>query len=199
MESCQEWNLPYPTHFSGMDMASFALDEVPLGGITASQCWASDIWDQARAFCARNHSPLMVYEDVKHRPAPGPPVVFYVAGSPCQPWARGGKNLGAADHKAPLLDQVLETIGSNRPLAFLMEESDRVATYQGGQWWRARVAELQDMGYQMQWSILNAKHHGVPQNKPRLWVVGIRADHGRGQGFHYACRAAPPPSGAHLD
>ena len=62
---------------------------------------------------------------------PGPPVAIYVAGPPCQPWARGGNNLGGADRRTPLLDQVLATIGGNRPLAFLMEESDRVAAYKG--------------------------------------------------------------------
>ena len=76
MEACQEWTLPFATDFSGMGMASYALDEMLLGGVTATQCWASDIWDQASAFCARNHSPLMIYNDVKHKPAPGPPLVF---------------------------------------------------------------------------------------------------------------------------
>ena len=45
-----------------------------------------------------------------------------------------GENLGDADRRAPLLDQVLATIGSNRLLAFLMEESDRVAAYKAGKW-----------------------------------------------------------------
>ena len=64
----------------------------------------------------------------------------------------------------------------NRPLAFLMVESDRVATYAGGKWWQARVAELEAMDYHAKWSILNAAQHGVPQNRPRLWVVGLRWD-----------------------
>ncbi len=32
------------------------------------------------------------------------------------------------------------------------------------------------MGYYVRWSMLNARHNGVPQNRPRLWVVGIRKD-----------------------
>ena len=99
---------------------------------------------------------------------PGPPIALYVAGPPCQPWARGGKNLGDADRRAPLLDQVLATVAGNRPLAFLMDESERVAAYKAGKWWQARVEELQHMGYKVWWSILNAKHHGVPHNRPRL-------------------------------
>ena len=51
-----------------------------------------------------------------------------------------------------------------------------MATYRVGRWWQARARELQAMGYHIQWSILNAKHHGAPQNRPRLWVVCIRRD-----------------------
>ena len=86
-----------------------------------------------------------------------------MAGPPCQPWARGGKQLGLADHRAPLLDEVLRTIGLNKPLAILMEESDRVATYAGGKWWQAKVAELEAMGYHVKWCILSAAQHGVPR------------------------------------
>ena len=75
-----------------------------------------------------------------------------------------------------MLDEVLQTIRRCRPLAFLMEESDRVATYERGIWWQSRVAELESMQYHVKWSILNAAHHGVPQNRPRLWVVGLRHD-----------------------
>ena len=70
--------------------------------------------------------------------------------------------MGEADRRASLFDQVLATIGDNRPLAFLREESDRVATYKAGRWWQARAEELQNMGYHVHWSILNARHHGVP-------------------------------------
>ena len=87
---------------------------------------------------------------------------------PCQPWARGPKELGECDHRAPLLDQVVSTIRQNRPLAFLMGESNRVATYRKLIWWQARVAEFDKTGYMVTWIILHAKHHGVPQNRPRF-------------------------------
>ncbi|MFM7989622.1 MAG: DNA cytosine methyltransferase, partial [Candidatus Fonsibacter sp.] len=68
----------------------------------------------------------------------------------------------------------------------------RVATYVGGAWWQARVAELESMDYHVQWSILNAAHHGVPQNRPRLWVVGIRKDCPGQPGSFRMPEALPP-------
>ena len=170
------WCLSFATDFSGMDMTSCAMDHTLLGSLAVTQAWASDIWGPAKDFCLTNHRLARFYSEVRAKDLPGPPLHIYVAGPPCQPWARGGKQLGSKDHRAPLLDQVLRTIESSRPIAFLMEESDRVATYAGGAWWQARVLELEAMHYNVTWGILNAAHHGVPQNRPRLWVVGLRGD-----------------------
>ena len=90
------------------------------------------------------------------------------------------------------MDEVFRTIELNRPLAFLMEESDGVATYAGGKWWQARVAELEAMGYHVKWCILNAAQRGVPQNRPRLLAVGLRWDC-RGQPANFCMPEALPP------
>ena len=81
LRSVQQWPFPFATDFSGMDMAALALGGVLIGDISVAQRLASDIWDQARLFCARNHSPPAFYGDVRSRPMPGPPpLAVYVAG-----------------------------------------------------------------------------------------------------------------------
>ena len=82
MREAQSWTAPFATDFSGMDMAAYALDNVLSGSLKATQCWASDMWDQARAFCLRNHSPEVIYGDTMHKPGPGPPIMLDVAGPP---------------------------------------------------------------------------------------------------------------------
>eukprot|EP00974_Lingulodinium_polyedra_P026984 2602896-Lingulodinium_polyedra.AAC.1 len=84
---------------------------------------------------------------------PGPPLWFYIAGPPCQPWARGGKMKGEHDPRAPLLGEVVNTIGRCRPLAVLMEESDRVASYLKGDRRARRVSELRALHYHVVWQI----------------------------------------------
>ena len=57
-------------------------------------------------------------------------------------------------------------------------------SYQQGRWWQRRTEELAAHGYRLHWAIYNASQHGVPQNRPRLWAVGIRKDTpGAGEGF----------------
>eukprot|EP00974_Lingulodinium_polyedra_P055645 5351961-Lingulodinium_polyedra.AAC.1 len=57
-----------------------------------------------------------------------------------------------------------------------MEESDRVVSYLKSDWRARWVSELRALHYHVVWQIVNAKHHGVPQDRPRFWVVGIRQD-----------------------
>ena len=55
---------------------------------------------------------------------PGPPIALYVAGPPCQPWARGGKALGGPGPPGiALFDQSTRLTMADRPLAFILEES----------------------------------------------------------------------------
>ena len=49
-------------------------------------------------------------------------------------------------------------------------------TYQQGRWWRRRAECLVAYGYRVHWAVDNAAQRGVPQNRPRLWVVGLRKD-----------------------
>ncbi|MFM7982313.1 MAG: DNA cytosine methyltransferase, partial [Candidatus Fonsibacter sp.] len=75
-----------------------------------------------------------------------------------------------------MFDQSVWLIGTSRPLAFFLDESDKVPSYQQGRWWRHRVEELTAYGYRVHWAIYNASQHGLPQNRPRLWAVGIKRD-----------------------
>ena len=110
--------------------------------------------------------------------------MIYAAGPPCQPWARGGKAIGEEDPRAALFDQSIRLIVMNRPLAFILEKSDNVPNYQQGRWWQRRTEELAAHGYRMHWAVYNASQHGIPQNRPRLWAVGIKKDTpGAGEGF----------------
>jgi hypothetical protein len=97
-----------------MDMTAFALDPVLLGVLAITQAWASDIWDCSRDFCKANHRPERIYSDVRAKDMPPPPPASLRGRPPpASPGPGGGKQLDKADHRAPLLDEVLKTIGIN--------------------------------------------------------------------------------------
>ena len=35
---------------------------------------------------------------------------------------------------------------------------------------------MKHLGYLTKWRVLNTRHHGIPQSRPRLYIVGIRED-----------------------
>ena len=74
--AASSWSVPFATDFSGMDMTSFAMDDLLMGDLQPVQLWASDIWSHAQAFCRANHRPEHFYQDVKAKPLPGPPLMF---------------------------------------------------------------------------------------------------------------------------
>ena len=54
-------------------------------------------------------------------------------------------------------------------------------TVNGGRDFREVLAELEKAGsYKIHWKVLNTSDHGVPQNRPRLYIVCIREDVGKG-------------------
>jgi site-specific DNA-cytosine methylase len=84
--------------------------------------------------------------------------------------------LGLQDARADLSELALEAVRRNRPFALVLEESDMLPSFQGGGWWRGQVPRMKGWGYEVSLEVYNAKLHGVPQNRPRLWVVGLRVD-----------------------
>ena len=107
-----------------MDMMAYAMDAAVVG--------LCDVRGEARDFAKNNHRPEEIHARVEERPLPEEAVMIYAAGPPSQPWARGGKALGEDDPRAAIFDKSVRLIVTNRPLAFLLEESDKVPSYQQG-------------------------------------------------------------------
>ena len=105
-----------------MDMAAFSFDGTVAADIPITQAWACDIWEEAQSFMRNNHRPDLVHQKVEERPMPRCAVSIYIAGPPCQPWARGGRALGEEDPRAILFDHSIQLIATNWPLAFILEE-----------------------------------------------------------------------------
>lgn len=103
-------------------------------------------------------------------------VALVAGGPPCQPFSSGGKRLAANDQRnaVPHFVRVIEEV---RPLAFLMENvpglvvGTRRAYLESV---RAQIEAMVDLGYAVTWRVLNAADYGVPQNRRRLFMIGLR-------------------------
>ena len=104
-----------------------------------------------------------------------PTVDLYVAGPPCQPWSAIGQQKGLKDFRGTVFYHVLEFVRVRQPRAVLIENVrgllDRHADMLSDV-----LHMLKASGYCATWDILDTKDHGIPQSRPRLLIVGIRAD-----------------------
>lgn len=103
-----------------------------------------------------------------------------IGGPPCTPFSKSGfwlewKRAGL-DPDASLLQAYTRVLAEAQPRAFLLENVYAL-TYRNQASRPAfdrLLAEVRSAGYELRWRVLNAADYGVPQSRPRLFVVGAR-------------------------
>lgn len=102
-------------------------------------------------------------------------------GFPCQDISVAGKQLGFAGHRSSLFFAVTKLIRDtkeeDRPQYLFIENVKNLLSVNRGFDFAKLLVELDEIGYDAEWSVLNSKDHGVPQNRERVFIVG----HSRGR------------------
>jgi DNA (cytosine-5)-methyltransferase 1 len=97
---------------------------------------------------------------------------YLLGGFPCQPFSSAGKRLGLKDDRGNLFFNILEILRAKKPTGFLLENVDGLAKDNDGHTIAMIEAELQALGYQVSWAILDASDFAVPQQRRRLYIAG---------------------------
>lgn len=147
-------------------------------GVAVTHKFACDVDKNAKATIFANFPPEVWYDDLMARDnRKAPPVSLYVAGFPCQPFSAGGKGQGFKDERGrgTIFFGVLQYITTQMPTTFVLENVKGLVTRNGGKYFKAVMAALEEIGkYNLYWQVLNTLEHGVPQNRERCYIVGIR-------------------------
>lgn len=101
------------------------------------------------------------------------PFDLLLAGFPCQPFSYAGKRRGFGDTRGTLFFEIERLLGVYRPKAFLLENVRGLKTHDGGRTFDTIVGKLHDLGYGTNDLILNSSDFGVPQNRVRLYILGL--------------------------
>lgn len=101
-----------------------------------------------------------------------PKADIVIGGPPCQPFSVGGKQLGLKDSRDgfPIF---LSAIRQLEP-EFLLFENVRGMLYKNKWYLIEVIQELENLGYNLDYSLLNAKNYEVPQNRERVIVLGAK-------------------------
>ncbi|MGD0495568.1 MAG: DNA (cytosine-5-)-methyltransferase [Candidatus Bathyarchaeia archaeon] len=99
-----------------------------------------------------------------------------LAGFPCQPFSIAGEKKGFGDKTRGTLFYAIATIlSAKKPEAFLLENVEHFKHHNKGETWKVVKDVLQnDLDYAVHDDVLNAKRFGLPQNRPRFFIVGFK-------------------------
>lgn len=93
-------------------------------------------------------------------------------GFPCQPFSIIGKKEGFADPRGTLFFNLLKIIDIKQPQGFILENVKQLATADKGGVIERILSDLRDIGYAVDYRILNARNFGLPHNRERTIIVG---------------------------
>jgi DNA (cytosine-5)-methyltransferase 1 len=100
-----------------------------------------------------------------------------LAGFPCQPFSSIGKRQGFL-HKTQgtLFHDVARIIKDKQPKAFMLENVPGLLTHDKGETFKIIHSTLLELGYTVDFKVLNSAEFGVPQQRKRIYIVGFRND-----------------------
>ena len=101
------------------------------------------------------------------------PFDFLLAGFPCQPFSYAGKRKGFGDTRGTLFFEIERILEKYHPKAFLLENVRGLRTHDGGRTFETIMQKLHNLGYGTAELLLNSSDFGVPQNRVRLYILGI--------------------------
>jgi DNA (cytosine-5)-methyltransferase 1 len=101
-----------------------------------------------------------------------PKIDLLVGGFPCQSFSMAGLRGGFEDKRGYLFFSIARILDKKQPRFVLLENVQGLLSHEGGETFRQILAVLDELGYDLQWQVLNSKDFGVPQNRKRIYIVG---------------------------
>lgn len=141
-------------------------------GITGECMLSSDIDEPARqSYQANfNEKPLGDITKINETDIPEHDLLF--AGFPCQPFSIIGLGKGFEDTRGTLFFEIARILETKRPRAFVLENVKRLVSHENGKTLKKILKVLRDMGYYVDYKVLNALDYGLPQKRERIVIVG---------------------------
>lgn len=175
--------------FSGVGAFDQALRSLEVPYKTIFSC---DMDKYARRTYIHNYGEPDYYpENVYDREIPKEPLDIYMTSPPCQAFSLAGKRKGEDDQRGILFYNSHEFIKVNNPRYFIFENVKGLLSDDGGRTFQRWLDFLggktvngnpvifpheESVLYHIYWQVLNAKDYGVPQNRERVFIIGIRDD-----------------------
>lgn len=144
-------------------------------GLAAECVFSSDIDPHCQTMYEANFG-LRPFGDISALPESDVPQHdILLAGFPCQPFSVIGQMKGFQDTRGTLFFDIARILNAARPRAFVLENVKQLAGHDGGRTLATIQTTLEQLGYRLWHTVLNALDYGLPQKRERIFIVGSRA------------------------
>lgn len=192
----QQTASPIGSYWSDLDKITYADMFCGIGGFHQAAdglgmvcVFACDIDEEARKAYEHNYGirPESDISRIQIKNIPDHDILF--AGFPCQPFSIIGSRAGFADVRGTLFFELATIIQAKQPRAFVLENVKQLVSHNKGKTLE-RILEILrvELGYQVEYRVLNALNFGLPQKRERVLIVGFRDG---AEGFEFPTEKQP--------
>ena len=93
-------------------------------------------------------------------------------GFPCQAFSIAGNRRGFEDTRGTLFFEITRFASIIRPRYLFLENVKGLLNHENGITFETIISTLDELGYDVEWQVLNSKDFGVPQNRERVFIIG---------------------------
>ena len=101
-----------------------------------------------------------------------PDFELLTGGFPCQSFSIAGKRRGFNDTRGTLFFDIARVAREKQPRLLLLENVKGLLSHDKGRTFYTIILTLDELGYDLEWQVLNSKNFGVPQNRERVFIIG---------------------------
>lgn len=169
-------NIRFIDLFAGMGGIRIGLEQAcKEAGITTQCVFTSEIKPSAIEVYKQNFPNDQITGDitaVKEKDIPDFDILL--AGFPCQAFSYAGNRDGFADEtRGTLFFDVLRILRAKSPKGFILENVEGLVSHDNGRTLKTIINNL-EVNYKVSYKVLNAKDFGVPQDRKRIYIVGVK-------------------------
>lgn len=113
------------------------------------------------------------------------------AGFPCQPFSQAGQERGFIDPRGTVFFKLLEIILVKKPQIVFFENVPNLIRHNGGKTYKTICKSLQNADYEISAEVLDSTFFGIPQSRPRVYIIALRKDVFGSKKIHFTSRRTP--------
>lgn len=108
------------------------------------------------------------------KPKEMPDFDILTGGFPCQPFSQAGFKKGFGETRGTLFFDIVKILKEKQPKAFFLENVRHLYKHDGGNTFKTIERNIKKLGYSFYPKIIKASDFGLPQHRPRLFMVGFK-------------------------